>query len=42
MPYLEGETSGERAAVWLTYFILLNNYVPISLSMPPVTLTLKA
>ncbi|EKX35443.1 hypothetical protein GUITHDRAFT_146465 [Guillardia theta CCMP2712] len=31
MPYLENESNGEKAAIWLSYFILLNNYVPISL-----------
>ena len=31
MPYLANETAGEKAQVWITFFILCNNYVPISL-----------
>ena len=31
MPYLADETPLDKATVWVTYFILCNNYVPISL-----------
>lgn len=31
MPYLAEESQLEKATVWVTYFILCNNYVPISL-----------
>ncbi|EKX38131.1 hypothetical protein GUITHDRAFT_43842, partial [Guillardia theta CCMP2712] len=31
MPYLESQSTAEVLSSWITYFILLNNYLPISL-----------